>query len=150
MYEVPEPISVEDALRGNETQIEVAPGEILSIGPLEERYSEVYRIAEVLSFEDMQALGLVPLGVSEQQAGEALIADDHEFRRRQPDFGARSMSPCQETNSVQARPISRSRIQTNLAEALPSPFRGSIILDNPDVMHVYHHLRRWFDKPAST
>jgi hypothetical protein len=147
MREFPEPISVEDAVRSNEIQIEVAPEETLSIGPFEERYSEAYRIAEVLSFEDQQTLGLVPLGVSEQQASEALIADDHGFEERQRDIRVRSEYSCREINSVQGRAISRSRIQTNLTEALPSPFRSSMTLGDPGIIHVYHHLSRWFDKP---
>jgi hypothetical protein len=35
-----------------------------------------------------------------------------------------------------------------LTESLPSPFRGAIGVDDPSVIHVYHHLRRWIDKPA--
>jgi hypothetical protein len=109
MREFPEPIYVEDALRGNGVQIEVPPGEILTIGPFEERYADVYRIAEVRSFADLQALGLVPDGISEQEASAALVADDRDFRGRR-DLGDRPNASCQDGRPAEARAISRSRI----------------------------------------
>ncbi len=148
MPDFPQPIPVDDALRPNDIQIDVPPGEILTIGPFEQRYTDAFRIAEVQSFEGLQALGLVPQGISEQDATDALTADDREFRQRRRDVGEPTTCSCQDPHAVQARPVSRSRIQPHLTEALSSPYRRLAALDDPGVIQVYGHLSRWFDKPA--
>ena len=148
MREFPEPVDVEYALRATGIQIEVPSGEMVTIGPFEARYADAYRVAEVRSFEDLQSLGLVPRGLSEQTARDALLSDDRAFRERRGDAAERSACACEDASAAPAARIRRSRIQASLGEALASPSRKSSALDDPGVIHVYHHLARWFDKPA--
>src|SRR5262245_35517629 len=131
-----EPISVREALQAKEVRIEVLPREIRTIGPFEERAAEAYRVADVQSFADLQALGLVPHGLSEQHAQEAMRADDVTFRERQREAGE---CACQEGRSANGL-ARRSRIQASLAEALPAAFRSraGIEEEHPGVVQVYH------------
>jgi hypothetical protein len=154
MREFPQSIDVSRALRSNGVSINVPPRESVTIGPFEARYAEAYRIAEVQSFDDLQALGLVPRTLSEDVAREAMLGDDDEFRtlrrtaRNAPERGECS---CHEQAAGHGSSIRRSRVQSRLAEALASSmpaFRNSAAREDAGVVHIYQHLRRWFDQPA--
>jgi hypothetical protein len=155
MREFPQSIDVGRALQSNGVTINVPPRESITIGPFETRHAETFRIAEVRSFSDLQSLGLVPRNLSEDVARDAMLGDDDEFRtlrrtaRSAPEHGECS---CHEQEAGHGPSIRRSRVQSRLAEALASSmpaFRRSAAREDAGVVHIYQHLRRWFDQPAA-
>ena len=155
MREFPQSIDVSRALQSNGVSINVPPGESLTTGPFEARYAEAYRIAEVRSFADLQSLGLVPRDLSEEVARDAMLGDDDEFRtlrRTARNAAERGECSCHEQTAGHGSSIRRSRVQSRLSEALASStrgFRSAAAREDAGVVHVYQHLRRWFDQPAN-
>lgn len=154
MRSAPEPISVDEALRTTRTVIEVAAKESETIGLRSERYQDAFCIANIRSFDDLQSLGLVPRGISEEASRSALAEDDREYQARFQEFQARHADSRSKENChcddgrSQVKPVSRRRTQSNLSALLPERYRSSVEGPNSGVVHVYQHLRRWFDKPA--
>jgi hypothetical protein len=150
----PLPISVEEAMRASEIVIEVPANQTFTVGIHSEQYPDAYCIANVRSFDDLHTLGLVPRGISEEASRSAIAEDDREFQVRARDFQLRQSTtrttsdcPCRGDHS-QSMPISRRKTQPNLAALLPERFRGTGGEPSPGVLHIYQHLRRWFDKPS--
>jgi hypothetical protein len=128
--------------------VEVPGGEIRWFGPFDS-YAGIYRVAEVVRFEELQELRIVPGGLSEQEALDALVADETAFREaRNRAQAERHRCSCQDAASHHAEPRNRERQHTNLASVLRLSYPRALATDDPEVQHVYHHLRRWFSKPA--
>lgn len=157
MSEFPEPISVEEALSANVPRIDVPEGAELSIGVYGNAFPRAFRVAEVVQFEELQTLGLVPDGISEEQASEAIKADGREYHEAlvsadSTDRANRGCS-CEGTASRAdpgpARSLRRVQFQWNLAAALESPLRRPLEPGDLAVINAYAHLKRWFRRTAS-
>lgn len=146
MREFAQPISVEEALRGDGIAIEVPEGEALVVGFFSDAYPEAYRVAQVRGFEELQALGLIPNGVTERDVTEAVTADDLLFQEVQARVLGMPGAARREAAPVLGGTLSRRRTQTHLSQALATSLgragRGSSV----DVIHAYGHLRRWIDR----
>lgn len=147
LADLPDPVPVKDAIRNTGRMIEIPEGGIDWLGPFDS-YADLYRIAEVFRFEDLQELGIVPDGLSEKETADALAADETAFLEAQQRTQAeRHHCSCQEAGSRAAEPRRRSRQHTNLASLLRASYPRANATNDPGVRHVYHHLRRWFSKP---
>jgi hypothetical protein len=148
LADLPSPVPVKDAIRNTGRSIEIPQGAIDWFGPFDS-CADVYRIAEVTRFEDLQELGLVPAGLSERELADALAADETVYLEAQQRTQAeRHHCSCQNAGSRPAEPRRRGRQHTNLASLLRASYPRAHANDDPGVPHVYHHLRRWFSKPV--
>ena len=133
-----------EAIRNSGKDIEVPGEETQWFGPFDS-YADIYRIAEVKGFEELQELGLIPDGLSEQGVAEALAADETaylEARKRAQAEG--HYCGCQDPASRHAVTRNREPRHANLANMLRLTHPRSSAVDDPEVQHVYSHLRRWF------
>lgn len=145
--DIPNPVPVKEAIRKTGRSIEIPKGGIDWFGPFDS-YAELYRIAEVSRFEDLQELGVVPAHLSEKETADAMAADEAAFEEQQRVQAERHHCSCQDAGSRSAEPRRRSRQHANLASLLRTAYPRARANDDPGVRHVHYHLRRWFSKPV--
>jgi hypothetical protein len=148
MRELPAPVRAREAREGTGVSIEVPAGERRLVGPFGD-YDDVFRIVEVSRFEDLQELRLIPEGISEQDAIDAVLADEkvwqQERLRHTMDAGG---CDCSESDRISdSTPVRRSRQFTNLVELLEAAYQRPMSVDDPGVMLARHHLTRWIQRP---
>jgi hypothetical protein len=148
MRELPAPISVEEALQSIDFDINVEEGTAITVGPFEEQFADIFRLAEVRAFEDLQQLGYIHRELNEEALATALRADDRLFReaRRQPSAG--QPCDCGDEKSQEMSTISRLQVHDHLIELLQPLFRSDLSPDHPAVLHTYHHTRKWLTRPS--
>ena len=126
-------------------------GERRVVGPFGD-YDDAFRIAEVSRFEDLQELRLIPEGISEADAIDAVLADERVWQqeRLRPAACPRGC-PCSGSEAgdiSDISPVRRSRRLTHLTELLEAGYQRPVRVDDPAVMLAHRHLSRWITKPA--
>ncbi|MGI5485015.1 hypothetical protein [Streptomyces lavendofoliae] len=154
----PEPISVEEGLSANVPRLDVPERTELSIGIYGNAFAQAFRVVEVVRFDELQTLGLVPHGITEQQASEAIEADERDYHKALVRVGNAGNHGCScEGSANGARShgdrrevISprRGQFQWNLVKMLESPLRRSVEPGDLAVINAYAHLRRWYRRSA--
>ncbi|QXJ25812.1 hypothetical protein AGRA3207_007367 [Actinomadura graeca] len=137
MVELPEPVTVQEALGAPSVDIEVPDSDARWFGPFD-RPDGGYHIVEVQRFEDLRDLRMVPENISEQDAADALRADDDAFREQQERLAPEG--ECSGPNR-QAR-----RSHRSLIEVLHGARGRFLEPTDPEVVQVHHHVRRWLER----
>lgn len=155
VVELPRPMPVSEVLNGATDSIKVPDNGALTIGPLHER-RDLFRLAEVSTFGDLQTLGFVPEALSEETAVAAIRSDDRlhreVLRRESPPRNASqehrtAPCPCAEGPGTAIR---RQQVQDSLIDLLQPSCRLALTADHPAVRHVYRHLQAWLARPKLT
>lgn len=141
MRTFPTPLSATAALQDSGTTIDVPDGESIAIGYFSESYPEVYRIAEVRQFEDLQTLGLVPEDLSEQDTIRAISEDDASFNQQTPTTRLARGTRCADC-APEAGLVKRRWFQANLAQLLAKSYKRNVAPDGPEVLNVHYHVSR--------
>jgi hypothetical protein len=146
MANLPEPVTVQEALRAPRVDIEVSAGQARWFGPFDE-HAGAYHIAEIKQFEDLRDLRLIPDGISEQEASDALLADEAAFRVEQKERAMHERAcSCQDELQPTVRIGQARRSHANLTDVLQKT-RGRLLEPtDPEVLQVYHHVRRWLTR----
>lgn len=132
-----------DALAKPEHSINVPDGETAVAGPFAEHHAEGFRVAEIVSFDDLQLLGVIPAGVAEDDVLVALREDDRLFRSS-PQIGGilpAGSGRCVRDREASTPAISRAHFQDHLIEVLQPRFGSGLSPTDPAVMHVYRQAR---------
>jgi len=74
-------MSAKEALRREPKDLEVSAGSTVTLSPDDREYAEHFARVEIKSFDDLQLLGLVPRGLSEDKVRRAIDEDDAEALR---------------------------------------------------------------------
>jgi hypothetical protein len=148
MRDLPRPISVAEALRETGIDITVPEGASVVAGPFQRQHHEAFRLAEVTSFKDLHLLGFVHPQVSEERVAQAIRKDDRDYLEWTRNHGAARPTGCS-CDEAHARPevssavVGRRKFHNNLAELLQPLFRATLAVDDPAVVHTYHHASRY-------
>ena len=147
MPRLPDPISVEEALRCRAPSVRVPDGETMTIGPFHAAAS--FRVAEIVSFKDLQMLGFVSDLISEEQAVKAVRSDERAHREAVRK-GALEAEPCScgPGNGLQPPRILRRRFQDHFIELLQPLYRQSLTADDPAVIHPFRRLQAWLERSS--
>jgi hypothetical protein len=137
VVELPEPVTVQEALGAPRVDIEVPDADARWFGPFD-RHDGGYHIAEVQRFEDLRDLRMIPDDISEQDVVDALRADDDAFREQRERLAREDDCSCPN------RPARRSH--RKLIEVLYAVRGRFIEPTDPEVVQVHHHVRRWMER----
>jgi len=74
-------MSAKEAVRRDLKDLEVPAGSAVTLSPYEREYAEHFARVEIKSFDDLQVVGLVPRGLSEDKVRRAIDEDDAEALR---------------------------------------------------------------------
>ncbi|RZT18316.1 hypothetical protein EV589_2570 [Mycobacterium sp. BK558] len=143
MSTFPSPVSAAQAVRRSGASISVADGESVAVGFLSESYREVYRIARVEGFEDLQTLGLIPANLSERDTLEALRADEAVFREQSTHARSTADDCCSDCASGSR--VKRRWYQSNMAQLLSNSSERTFAFDHPEVLRIQHTVNRMLD-----
>ncbi len=148
MRKLPDAVSVEQALQRPSLSIRVPDGKEMTVGPFNEQ-PKCFRLAEIVSFEDLHRLGFVSDRISEERAVQALRADERAHREAvRQGAGMVGSCSCHAEEGSQAARILRRRFQDNLIELLQPLYRQSLTAEDPAVVHPFRRLQDWFNRPS--
>ena len=71
-------VSAAEALRQDLRDVEVPAGQSVMLSPYEREYADCFARVAVRNYDDLQTLGLVPRGLSEDRVRRAIADDDEE------------------------------------------------------------------------
>ena len=145
MHALPVPVSVDEALRGSGTAIEVPDGQNVAVGLFSATHPDLFRIAKVAAFEELQGLELIPRGVSEKDAVDAVTADDLTFRDARNTGGPVRGDACTDCSDSVPR---RRMFQANLRALLPPPTSRIAVRSDLELRGVHHSIQRWIDRSS--
>jgi len=150
MRDLPRPIPVSEALRESGIDINVPEGATVVAGPFERGHYEAFRLAEVTSFKDLHLLGFVHPHLSEERLVHAIRQDDRAHRDAIQRSATSSASDCQcEHQAGRGVAPSRRRLfNHHLAELMQPLFKASLAVDDPAVLHTYHHVSAYLAASA--
>jgi hypothetical protein len=137
--QLPAPLRAREARQPNGVSIDVPAGETRFVGPFGD-YDDVFRIAEVTRFEDLHELQLVPAGLTEEEAVDAVLADDRLAEEERRRGGGCHCSEGERGDAARSR---RGRPMPNLARLMEAAFDRPLAVDDPSVMLVRSHVRHW-------
>lgn len=147
MLELPDVVSVEEALHRPSLSIRVPDGKQMTVGPFHE-HPKAFRLAEIVRFEDMHRLGFVSERISEEHAVQAIRADERAYREAvRQGAGIAASCSCRAEEGSQAPRILRRRFQDNLIELLQPLYRQSLTAEDPAVVHPFRRLQDWLERP---
>ena len=146
MSELPDVVSVEEALRRSSLSIRVPDREEMTVGPFSAQ-PKSFQLAEIRNFKDLHRLGFVADQISEEHAVQALRADERAHREavRQ---GAGATCSCDAAEGSLVRQPLRRRFQDSLIEILQPLYRQSLTADDPAVVHPFRRLQAWLERPS--
>ncbi|RYZ81475.1 MAG: hypothetical protein EOP04_23915 [Proteobacteria bacterium] len=148
---LPSPVSASEVLKGTAISIEVPNEASEKIGPFERRYSEGFRIAQVSSIRDLQVLGFVHADLREEEAIQAIRADERLYNDWQIRNSQHAYKKCIEplenhcschSQQNEATVLSRRHVQNNLIDVLQPLVADTLTTVHPIVQHSYYHIRR--------
>lgn len=120
----------------------------MTVSPGDRPIRSAYRVAEVKSFDDLKALGVVPAHIREKDAAEAILSDSRRHRevvRLRPDLAPQRGAPCNCGPSAvpQMASLRRRDFQDSFAELVQRGQRVRVADNSPLVLHPYYHIFRW-------
>jgi hypothetical protein len=143
---LPSPISVEIALSQKREDLRVPDRETLSVGPFTE-HSRHFSIVEIREFSDLHHLGYVPKEISEQDAVDAVRADDAVYYRNLRDGAKAAACNCDEPHG-EPRKIRRRDYQDHFWQLVQPLYREPVSFSDTAVVHAYGQVQSWLKRKA--